>query len=133
MARAYKVHPAADCFPMLSGEELAAVAADIKANGVRVPIAFWGKYDGKGRFHGELIDGRNRLEAAECAGLDLNDIPQCHLNYGDPVIWVLSLNVHRRHLTSKQQADSLSRRSRPGRNHLNLSQFPKAGAARSMR
>ena len=98
----YKVNPAADVFPMMQGEELAKTQADIEANGVRVPVAFWAKYDGNGRFHGELIDGRNRLEAAERAGLDVDDIPRANLTCGDPVSWIISLNAHRRHITSKQ-------------------------------
>ena len=37
---AYEVHPAADVFPMMSDEELDALAADIKANGLKVPLLF---------------------------------------------------------------------------------------------
>ena len=100
----YRVHPAADVFPMMSDEELAALAEDIKANGVRVPIGFWGKYE-NGRFDGELIDGRNRLRAAEIAGLDPNDIPRANLHCGDPVTWIIALNIRRRHLTPQRQLD----------------------------
>ena len=92
----YRVHPAADVFPMMSDEELAALAEDIKANGVKVPIGFWGKYE-NGRFDGELIDGRNRLRAAEIAGLDPNDIPRANLHCADPVTWIIALNIRRRH------------------------------------
>ena len=110
MARQYKVHPAADVFPMMSDEELDALAADIKAHGgVRVPIAFWGKYDGNARFHGELIDGRNRLEAAERAGLDLGDVPRAELTCGDPVSWIKALNLHRRHMLKSERADAIVR------------------------
>jgi ParB-like chromosome segregation protein Spo0J len=71
----YKVHPAADVFPMMSDEELDALGADIKANGLkhpiicqRVPYA-----DDEAELPDELIllDGRNRLEAIERAGLNL--------------------------------------------------------------
>jgi hypothetical protein len=34
----YKVHPAADVFPMLSDDELAKLGEDIKANGLQSPI-----------------------------------------------------------------------------------------------
>jgi hypothetical protein len=93
------------CLSPMEGEELAALVEDIEKHGVRVPVAFWGKYDGNGRFHGELIDGRNRLEAAERAGLDLDEIPRANLTCGDPVSWIIALNIHRRHLTKQKQLD----------------------------
>jgi hypothetical protein len=37
----YKVHPAADVFPMMSDEEIDALGVDIKANGQRAPIILW--------------------------------------------------------------------------------------------
>lgn len=49
------VHPDADIYPMLSGDELAGLAADIKRNGLRFPIIL----DQEGK---TLIDGRNRLK-----------------------------------------------------------------------
>ena len=58
-----KVHPAADAFPMMLEDELAKLTEDIKANGMRFPITF--------DKDGGLLDGRNRLEALERAGLDL--------------------------------------------------------------
>ena len=103
----YKVHPAADVFPMMSDEELDALAADIRVGGVRMPIALWGKYDGNGKFHGELIDGRNRLEAAERAGFEVSDIHLHHLTCGDPVNWVKALNLHRRHMLKSERADAI--------------------------
>jgi hypothetical protein len=36
----YKVHPAADVFPMMSDEELEKLGQDIKANGLLDPITF---------------------------------------------------------------------------------------------
>ena len=56
------VHPVAALFPMLADDELAELAADIKANGLRLPIV----RDKEGK---TLIDGRNRLKACEIAGV----------------------------------------------------------------
>jgi hypothetical protein len=119
----YQVHPAADVFPMMPDEELAALGADIKANGLREPIVLI--YASKPVQIAEntfgqdtvLIDGRNRLEAMERAGLRRDDC-------GDPLRWVManysrgpfdfdvaayviSKNMRRRHLnlTKAQQAD----------------------------
>jgi hypothetical protein len=36
----YKVHPAADVFPMMSDEELDTLGKDIEANGLHIPITF---------------------------------------------------------------------------------------------
>src|SRR5262245_55299485 len=62
------IHPAADLFPMMSPDELRALAEDIKKNGLRYPIVFCLADDGKGRL---LLDGRNRLDAMELAGRKL--------------------------------------------------------------
>jgi ParB/Sulfiredoxin domain len=62
----YKVHPAADVFPMMSDERLAELGEDIKKNGLTIPVLFWNG-DGKGPV---LIDGRNRLEACERVGVE---------------------------------------------------------------
>ena len=61
----YKVHPAADVFPMMSDEELAELGEDIKEKGLLAPVVFWEDDDGN-EF---LLDGRNRLEAMDRAGV----------------------------------------------------------------
>jgi hypothetical protein len=59
-----KVHPAAETFPLMGLAELKALGADIKANGLKVPIALLvGKNDKP-----SLLDGRNRLDAVELIG-----------------------------------------------------------------
>jgi hypothetical protein len=73
----YTVHPAADVFPMMSDEELAALGANILENGLREPIKLLrGKREqiAKNAFRQPevLLDGRNRLEAMERAGIDLD-------------------------------------------------------------
>ena len=101
---------------MMSDAELAELGEDIKANGLREPIAFWDADKGTPRFQRLLVDGRNRMEAMERVGLDLDRIRSIHRGQysgkehkkfidGDPVAYILSLNIHRRHLTKQQQAD----------------------------
>jgi hypothetical protein len=93
----YKVHPAADVFPMMDDAELAALGEDIKKNGQSIPILCWGKEE-------VLIDGRNRLEAMERIGIAdqvLAETFYCK----DPVTHIITFNIRRRHLTKQQQAD----------------------------
>src|SRR5215471_15706612 len=59
------VHPAAEAFP-IEADDLAAMVADIKANGFITPI---GLREVEGGW--EVLDGRVRLTAAEPAGIDL--------------------------------------------------------------
>jgi len=99
-----EVHPAADMFPMLSEDELKVLGEDIKANGLRVRVVFWTSSTGK-RF---LLDGRNRLDAIEAVGLDPNVfISTCRplelTHEVDPYEYVVSVNLRRRHLTSKEK------------------------------
>lgn len=88
----YPIHPACGMLPMMPPEAIAELAQDIRRHGQQQPI--W-LYDG------QLLDGRNRLEACLLAGVE----PEVHTWTGDdPVRWVLSLNFHRRHLTDGQKA-----------------------------
>jgi hypothetical protein len=96
----YKVHPAADVFPMMSDDELKALGEDIKANGQTIPVLFWNG-DGKGAI---LIDGRNRLEARERIGMADQALTETFI-CKDPATHIITLNIHRRHLTKQQQAD----------------------------
>jgi hypothetical protein len=98
----YKVHPAADVFPMMSDGELAKLGEDIKANGLRQPVIIWDDDHASGTL---LLDGRNRLEAAERAGVDLDRCYDRLCLDDDPVAAIIGLNIHRRHLTKQQQAD----------------------------
>ena len=52
-------HPLSEAFPLLEGEELQALADDIKANGLREKLVV---YDGM------ILDGRNRYAACTMAG-----------------------------------------------------------------
>jgi ParB-like chromosome segregation protein Spo0J len=92
----WKIHPAAELFPMIDTEELNALADDINANGLIDPIVI---------YKGQVLDGRNRLAACERAGVEPRVI---HTTLMDgqigPTEWVLSKNLHRRQLTKSQAA-----------------------------
>ena len=104
----YKVHPAADVFPMMSDEELAKLGADIKANGLKsqILLAPIGGIAGIEACELILVDGRNRLEAMELAGLEPDDYDDfVTIRDADLVARIISQNLYRRHLTKQQQAD----------------------------
>ena len=85
-------HPAANIFPMMDDTEYEALKSDIAANGLIEPIWFC---DGK------ILDGRNRWRACKELGIS----PEVKEYIGDdPVGFVVSLNLARRHLTSSQRA-----------------------------
>jgi hypothetical protein len=89
-----QTHPIADLFPMMSDDDLASLAADIKANGQSEPIML----DAAGEL---LIDGRNRLKACGIAGVE----PKfARANGEDQTAFILSRNMARRHMTKGQLA-----------------------------
>ena len=96
--RTTAVHPDAAIFPMMTDDELAELAADIKANGQIHPIVL----DAEGR----LVDGRNRQRACEIAGIE----PRTVLLNGasDVKAFIVSANLERRNLSKGQQAMALA-------------------------
>jgi hypothetical protein len=121
-----KVHPAANMFPMMSKDELQALAKDIAENGLRHGVVLWTPQSiqtaSRRKLPSDLylLDGRNRLEALELSiadeeereeaiGLALypssTDPDAATLLYGDvePFTFVISANIHRRHLTAAQK------------------------------
>ena len=92
------VHPAADVFPMLEPEELEALADDIKQNRLIHPIIL--------DADAQVIDGRNRLAACKIAGIE----PRFErLNGADPIAYILSTNIARRHLNAGQRAVAVAK------------------------
>ncbi len=84
-------HPIAGIFPLLAGADLDALAEDIKANGLLHPIV---------RHEGKILDGRNRFRACVKAGVE----PRfTDFDGPDPLAFVLSANLHRRHLNESQR------------------------------
>lgn len=88
----YELHPLCTLFPRMQGAEFDALVADIQANGQREPIIL----------HDDMIlDGGNRYRACLAAGIE----PQfMRFGGGNLVSYVLSANLHRRHMTAGQQA-----------------------------
>jgi hypothetical protein len=102
----------------MSPDELRALGEDIRANGLRLPIAITSDR--------KLLDGRNRLDAMEAAGVKF-EIKYCSHNKsiyidahggdlsfpeivkGDPVAFVISANIHRRHLTGEQKRNLIAK------------------------
>lgn len=90
----WPAHPAAELFPMMGSAEFAALVEDVRKNGVVEPIVL---------HEGSVLDGRNRAEAAEAVGI--TDPPTVQwAGKGSPVEWVISKNLHRRHLNETQRA-----------------------------
>ena len=90
-------HPLADLFPLLDGEEFAELVADIAKHGVREPITL---HDGR------ILDGRNRARAAAAAGVAC---PTRIYDGNDPLGFVISLNIRRRHLTASDKRDLIAK------------------------
>ena len=90
-------HPLADLFPLLDGEEFAELIADIAKHGVREPITL---HDGR------ILDGRNRARAAAAAGVAC---PTRIYDGNDPLGFVISLNIRRRHLTASDKRDLIAK------------------------
>ncbi|MCO7737449.1 MT-A70 family methyltransferase [Brucella intermedia] len=88
----YPSHPLADIFPMIAEADLKVLAADIAANGQVEPILL---------LEGKVLDGRNRQAACGLAGVDP---VYAEFTGADPLSFVLSKNLHRRHLSESQRA-----------------------------
>jgi ParB-like chromosome segregation protein Spo0J len=88
----YEVHPLAKIFPDIEGPAFDALVKDIEERGLQEPIVL---------FENQILDGKNRARACEQLGKD------AHIRTftgTDPVGFVLSVNLHRRHLDTSQRA-----------------------------
>jgi hypothetical protein len=126
------IHPAAQLLPPLSEHELRELGKSIAARGLLHPIIIFPEPVGDGNKHYRysLLDGVNRLDAMELVGIDfkidrVDRIPSTVTVQGDvyemrspvimaddcddPFAFVLSVNLHRRHLTAEQKRDLIAK------------------------
>jgi hypothetical protein len=115
------IHPAAELFPLMSPAELRKLGEDIKKNGLTSPIVLWSDR----KSPAVLLDGRNRLDAIEMATGSPAIIGAPSIMAGkdflardrvitldqsaDPLAYVISANIHRRHLTAEQKRDLIAK------------------------
>ena len=111
------VHPAAELFPLIGKDELRELADDIAKHGLREKVDLYWDRDNKAF----LIDGRNRLDALALLERDLFDDkgklrhelqstpPPRLYSEADCIAYIVSKNVHRRHLTNKQKRDLIAK------------------------
>jgi ParB-like chromosome segregation protein Spo0J len=104
MSAEIKFHPLADIFPLMEGEEFDALVADIKAHGLQEWIV---------TYQGMILDGRNRYRACLEAGVEPHDedlVNRTGVDNDDSArAYVISANIHRRHLTAEQKRDLIAK------------------------
>lgn len=89
----YQQHPLSKAFPSMPEEQFKALVDDIDLNGVRNPILL---------YQGKIIDGWHRYQA--CLELNVKKMRMADWDGDDPVAFVLSQNLHRRHLNPSQRS-----------------------------
>ena len=93
-------HPLAMLFPPLDDEEFKALKADIREHGLSEAI--W-------LYEGKILDGAHRFKACLAVGV----APRFRdYEGGEPLAFVLGLNLRRRHLTPTQRAVVAARATR---------------------
>lgn len=127
--KAYEYHPFSNIFPLLEGAAFAEFAANIEKRGLEQLIVL---------FEGKILDGRNRYRAC----LETGEKPRFKEYEGDdPIGFVMSLNLSRRHLDASQVAmvgarvmpmyEALAKeRMRAGGREKVVANLPQAGKAR---
>lgn len=87
-----KIHPAAEIFPMIEGDELRALVDDIREHGLLEPIVV---------YKDQILDGRGRMRACEVLDIEPTFIPY---EGSEPFAYSVSKNLIRRSLTASQKA-----------------------------
>lgn len=89
----FPIHQVAAMFPPMSADEFAGLVADIREHGQREPIIL---------HEGAVIDGRNRYLACQEIGIEPRTVEWD--GEGSVEAFVVSKNLHRRHLNESQRA-----------------------------
>jgi hypothetical protein len=142
-----EIHPAAEMFPLMNPTEIKALGNDIRRNGLRIPTIWWRDHTTHKLY---LLDGRNRLDAMEAIGrnlvnyfaapcdrwpLNLNSdhlyelpLPGRSKSYPDPYEYVLSANIHRRHLNAEQKRELIAKllQAKPEQSNVAIAKVVKA-------
>jgi hypothetical protein len=92
MSREFELHPLCTLFPRITGAEFETLKTDIAENGLRQPIVI---------HQGFILDGGNRYRACIETGTPFETVEFSGDNLAS---FVISANLHRRHLTPGQQA-----------------------------
>lgn len=88
-----EVHPVAELFPLIEGDDFTQLVDSIRATGLEHPLVL--------SPDGMLLDGRNRLRACTQAGV----APRFTVYDGEDITdYVVRVNIQRRHLTTGQKA-----------------------------
>jgi hypothetical protein len=91
-AQTTNAHPLANLLPQLDGGAFDELVADIRVNGLLEPITI---------YEGLVLDGHNRLRACKAAGIEPRFVT---FDGDDPLAFVISMNLRRRHLDESQRA-----------------------------
>ena len=88
-------HPYSEIWPLIEGSEFDKLKADIRANGLAVPLI---------TYQGKLLDGRNRERACAATGIAPRYVEATVADDRAALKLVWSLNDQRRHMTVSDRA-----------------------------
>lgn len=100
-------HPYANIFPLIEGEAFAEFCEGLRADD-RL-------HDKIVMLDGQILDGRNRYRACEATGVTPHFRTFNPEIEGDPLTFVISKNLHRRHLDDRQRASVAGEIAKLGR------------------
>jgi len=92
--KTYLFHERSSIFPLIEGEEFEGLVEDIKK---------FGQLEEGVLFKGKILDGRNRYRA--CTILKIPFKCKEYSGKMDPLDYIISQNLHRRHLNTAQRSE----------------------------
>lgn len=90
-------HPYADFLPAMNSAEYAGLREDMRTNGLHEPIV-------RNSADGAIVDGRHRVRACDEIGIEPTFRDMDFTSDEEILSFVLSQNLHRRHLDESQRA-----------------------------